>query len=255
MYIFSFNRFAWFDRVFELKISDNLDLKLKKILKIWNLVKYEDDIFLCLWNEISFKEQYEYKYDIKKPDFEIVCKSFLGEKTIDMINWMVYYRYSNYKSVLRYFISFDIEKLIWNWKQKPENKNNKIKNNEILIENWSIEISNKEIVGQQLIVFPDLRTLFNTVDEKLLSIKWNVLLNSNDTQNQKDKKWWMIKNNLINNVFCTHWEIFQDWNKLSKIILLDPYKWYYENQQDPRYNVQDVLKKMSNIYSSELVLK
>ncbi|MEI8252379.1 MAG: hypothetical protein WCG25_01180 [bacterium] len=73
-------------------------------------------------------------------------------------------------------------------------------------------------------------------------------MKSNDTQNQKDKKWWMIKNGEIKNVFCTHSEIFQDWNDLKKIILIDPYKRYYENQQDPRYSVNEVVKKMLEIH-------
>jgi hypothetical protein len=62
----------------------------------------------------------------------------------------------------------------------------------------------------------------------------------------------MIKNGEINNVFCTHSEIFQDRSNLKKIILIDPYKRYYENQQDPRYNVNDVVKKMGEIYLAKM---
>ncbi len=248
MYIFSFNKFAWFDRVFKLKIPDNKELQ--KTLQRWNLVKYQDDVFLCLWDEISFPEQYEYRYEIKEVDLSIISKSFLTYETLDMVNWMVYRRYSNYKSVLKYFVSFDIEWLMSRWKLQV--KKNIIKNNEILIQNWKFELSDKQIDGQQLIIFPDLWTLYNTIDEDILSTKWNIFLKSNDTQNQKDKKWWMIKNGEIKNVFCTHSEIFQDWNDLKKIILIDPYKRYYENQQDPRYSVNEVVKKMLEVYWAKL---
>lgn len=244
MYIFSFNRFAWFDRVFKLKISENKELQ--KLLVRWNLVKYQDDVFLCLWDEISFQEQYQYLYEIKESDLSLISKSFLTDETLDMVNWMVYRRYSSYKSVLKYFVSFDIEWLMSRWKLQI--KKTKIKNNEIKIQSWKFEISAEKIDGQQLIIFPDLWTLFNTMDEDILSAKWNIFLKSNDTQNQKDKKWWMIKNGEIKNVFCTHSEIFQDWNDLKKIILIDPYKRYYENQQDPRYSVNEVVKKMLEIY-------
>jgi len=244
VYIFSFNRFAWFDRVFKLKISENKELQ--KLLVRWNLVKYQDDVFLCLWDEISFQEQYQYLYEIKESDLSLISKSFLTDETLDMVNWMVYRRYSSYKSVLKYFVSFDIEWLMSRWKLQI--KKTKIKNNEIKIQSWKFEISAEKIDGQQLIIFPDLWTLFNTMDEDILSAKWNIFLKSNDTQNQKDKKWWMIKNGEIKNVFCTHSEIFQDWNDLKKIILIDPYKRYYENQQDPRYSVNEVVKKMLEIY-------
>jgi len=244
VYIFSFNRFAWFDRVFKLKNFENKELQ--KLLVRWNLLKYQDDMFLCLWDEISFQEQYQYLYEIKESDLSLISKSFLTDETLDMVNWMVYRRYSSYKSVLKYFVSFDIEWLMSRWKLQI--KKTKIKNNEIKIQSWKFEISAEKIDGQQLIIFPDLWTLFNTMDEDILSAKWNIFLKSNDTQNQKDKKWWMIKNGEIKNVFCTHSEIFQDWNDLKKIILIDPYKRYYENQQDPRYSVNEVVKKMLEIY-------
>lgn len=128
----------------------------------------------------------------------------------------------------------------------------KIKNNEIIFENWKIKISDNKIDWQQLVIFPDLWTLFNSIDENILQAKWNILLRSNDTQNQKDKKWRMIKNWDLNNIFCTHWEIFQDRNNLKKTILIDPYKRYYENQQDPRYSVNDVVKKMEEIYWTKI---
>jgi len=206
-------------------------------------------VFLCLWDEISFQEQYEYKYEINVSDISLISQSFLTDKTLDMVNRMVYRWYSNYKSVLKYFVSFDIEWIMNRW--KISNKKIKIKNNEIIVKNWLIRVAENKINWQQLVIFPDLWTMFNVVDENILLAKWNMVLKSNDTQNQKDKKWWMIKNGDINNVFCTHWEIFQDRNDLKKIILIDPYKRYYENQQDPRYSVNDVVKKMEEIYWSK----
>lgn len=252
MYIYSFNRFAWFDRVFKLNMSDDNIWWYQKILKKGNLIAYQDDFFLCLWYEISFVEQYDYKYEIKNDNLNLIYKNFLSDNTLKMIDWMVYYRYSNYKSVIKYFVSFDVQKLIESVKVK--NKKKKIENNEIIFEDWKIEISENKIEWQQLIIFPDLWTLFNTLDDTILSIKWNVLLSSNDSQNKKNKNWWMIKNGQIKNVFCTHSELFQDWNNLKNIFMIDPYKRYYENQQDPRYSVRDVVEKMCEIYWAELKL-
>lgn len=255
MYIYSFNRFAWFDRVFKLNISDDKSWWYQKILKKGNLVAYQDDFFLCLWNEVSFSEQYEYKYEIKNENLNLILKDILSDNTLKMIDWMVYYRYSSYKSVMKYFISFDIEKLDKRLKIKDTRlKRKKTVNNKILIEDWKISFSKKEINGQQLVIFPDLWTLFNTLDNDILSGKWNILLSSNDSQNKKDKNWWMIKSGEIKNIFCTHSEIFQDWNDLQNIIMLDPYKRYYENQQDPRYSVKTVVQRMCEVYWAELNL-
>lgn len=267
MYIFSFNRFAWFDRVFRLKISDDSvwwwqtmkNWWYQKILRKGNLIAYQDDFFLCLWDEISFQEQYGHKYEIKIGDLSLIYKIFLSDKTLEMVNRMVYYRYSNYKSVMKYFVSFDVQKLVEppplrgrGLSSQKSIKSKKIINSEIIFQNWKFEISENKIEWQQLVIFPDLWTIFNTLDEEILSKKWNVLLSSNDTQNQKDKKWWAVKSWDIKNVFCTHSEIFQDRNNLKKIILIDPYKRYYENQQDPRYNVKTVVEKMSEIYESKM---
>jgi hypothetical protein len=253
LYIFFFNKYAWFDRVFDLKMSESVFWKYKKSLKRWNLFRYQDDFFICLWNKISFLEQYKYQYEIKEDSLSLVSKLFLTDQTLDMVDWMVYNRYSNYKSVLKYFLSFDIEKLLEIWKAKTETKKKKIENNEILIQDWKLLISANVFIWQQLVVFPDLWSLFNVLDDDVLSLPGNVFLSSQDTQNQKDKKWRMIKNWLIKNVFCTHSEIFQSRLDLKKIILIDGYKRYYENQQDPRYNVGCVVEKMQEIYWAELI--
>lgn len=53
-------------------------------------------------------------------------------------------------------------------------------------------------------------------------------------------------------IVCTYAEIFQDFNNLKKIIFVDPHKWYYAAQQDPRYKVGDVLAKMGELYGAEV---
>jgi primosomal protein N' len=253
VYIFSFKRFAGFDRVFKLPAPIS---KTNNIFIKWNLIKYYDDIFLCLWDDVSFKEQYTQSYIGEKREeniwFELICTNFISDQTIAMIHWMVYRRYSTYKSVMRYFIPLEIDNILNTW--KPKNKKTKIKNTEYYLQECKIKDSSNQIIGQQLIIFPDIRSLFNILDEKILSGKWNIILSSNDTQNQKNKKRRMIKNGEVKNVFCTHSEIFQDRNNLKKIILIDPYKRYYENQQDPRYSVPKVVKKMQEIYEATVII-
>jgi hypothetical protein len=39
---------------------------------------------------------------------------------------------------------------------------------------------------------------------------------------------------------------------LKKILFVDPHKWYYNNQQDPRYSLSTVVQKMGEIYGAEV---
>jgi primosomal protein N' len=107
---------------------------------------------------------------------------------------------------------------------------------------------------QSLIVFPDLRTLMNIIDEKFMSQAWVDTLLSSNTQNQKDKSWRNIKNWNTNIILATHSEIFQDYKNLKKIVIIRPNKRYYANQQDPRYKTLDVVKRLAEIRNCGLEL-
>jgi primosomal protein N' len=75
---------------------------------------------------------------------------------------------------------------------------------------------------------------------------------SSQTQNQKDIHRWQIKRGQVSVILCTYAEIFQDFADLQKIIRVDPHKWYYANQQDPRYKVGDVLAQMAQLRGAEM---
>ncbi|HCB51099.1 TPA: hypothetical protein DEP21_00695 [Patescibacteria group bacterium] len=74
------------------------------------------------------------------------------------------------------------------------------------------------------------------------------MLSSSDSQNKKDKSFWEIKTGNIGTIITTHAELFQDFAKLEKIVFVDPHKWYYANQQDPRYKTPDVVAKLAEIW-------
>lgn len=40
--------------------------------------------------------------------------------------------------------------------------------------------------------------------------------------------------------------------KLEKIYFIEPQKWYYSSQQDPRYKVETVLRQMTLFFQAEL---
>lgn len=59
----------------------------------------------------------------------------------------------------------------------------------------------------------------------------------------------------ISSLHCTYSQLFQDWKSLKSIILVDSHQRYYKNQQDPRYDTREVVKKMAEIYGAELVMQ
>jgi hypothetical protein len=53
-------------------------------------------------------------------------------------------------------------------------------------------------------------------------------------------------------IIATQSEVFQPYTNLKKILFVDSHKWYYNNQQDPRYSLSIVVKKMWEIYGAEI---
>ena len=149
---------------------------------------------------------------------------------------------------MKYFLPQEIDKLIERkiWKKKSVSFWTKLG---ILIDS---SLSEHQTDWQTLIVFPDLRTLINLTDDEYRKNPWVDTLLSTNTQNQKDKSRWNIKQWNTRVIFATHSEIFQNYNDLKKIIIIYPHKWYYANRQDPRYKTLSVVQKMSEIYSCEL---
>lgn len=242
MYLFSFDKFAWSDKVLKLSDGD----QFSKGIKPGDLVKCGTDVFVVLGDEVSWPELYRYPY-VPAQKFEVIKKWLLSKKTLALLHWMTFTYYSPYRSVMRYFISFERENLL-----ERENKKKTDFLSPAQIEQITKAIGNIPSSGQTLIVFPDLWTMFNTLPADLLESAAITFLNSSATQNQKDKYRRQIKKWIAQVIVCTHAEIFQDFADLKKIILIDPHKWYYANQQDPRYKTGAVLEKMKEIYWAEL---
>lgn len=236
MYFYWFSNFIWFDKVF---FSD-FDFGAK----IWDILYDEEKTYyLCLGEDIAFTESYiDKKFALA--NCKILYKSILSEKSVNFLNWMVYYRYSSYKSVLKYFILEDIDFLM---SKEIKTKKSDLKistDREIFEKNWL----SASLLWQTLIVFPDLFNLFQTIPKDLLDQDGVILLASNDSLAQKTKKRWQVKSGKAKVIFATHSEVFQDYQDLKKIVWFDPNKWYYNNQQDPRYKIKEVLNYLSSLW-------
>ncbi|MFA7717385.1 MAG: hypothetical protein WC875_01615 [Candidatus Absconditabacterales bacterium] len=243
MYLYSFTRFGGFDKVFKLS-AENLKTKTGDLLQLGS------EFFLCLGEKVSFEELYGHVETLKNGSMERCYPGFLSKKSIELLHRMVATYYTTYKSVIKLFISDEVEKLL-----EREKKSGKLKKIE---EDGGMSRNIEELgfslaeSGQTLIVFPDLRTMSNQQGNTETLGQGNIILLASNTQNQKDVHRWEIKKGLKSVIICTYAEIFQDFKDLKKIIFFDPHKRYYASQHDPRYKVGEVLKEMKKLHGAEM---
>ena len=81
-----------------------------------------------------------------------------------------------------------------------------------------------------------------------------LFLSALDTQARKNLNRWKIKQGEEQLIFCTGAEVFQDFKKLGQIFLVEPQKRYYASQQDPRYKLETVVKKIAELHGIPLQL-
>ncbi|MDR0282894.1 MAG: hypothetical protein LBI53_06530 [Candidatus Peribacteria bacterium] len=200
-------------------------------------MEVEGDFLLHLGSEISFSELYQYTYP--PTSARVIIPQLMDQRGLEFLHRMVYQRYSTYKSVLKYFISMEIESfLLREQKTKVQKKSER----SFL---GSLELAQQ---GQILIIFPDNRSRFNILGSEIMDAPDTLHLYSSDTQNKKDQHRRMIKKGSSLPIIATHSEVFQPFQDLKKIILFDSHKRYYHNQQDPRYHLPVIAQKMSELY-------
>ena len=214
-YIFDFHNFWWSDKI--------LQIETKKKLNNWDLFEINWNYFLNLWEKINRETLYKYSKTIETKQIKIIEKNFFQDKTIKLVHWLVKQYFTTYKNVLKLFLpTFEINKIL-KYKTKKQ----------------------KTIPNQKLIIFPDIRTAYNTTLSEDIYYSWNTII-------QKIKLFWNIKTWKTQTLTCTHSLIFQDWLNLKEITIYHPHRWYYKNQQDPRYNTFEIVKFLKNLYNCDL---
>jgi hypothetical protein len=193
---------------------------------------------LCLGDEIAFPEMYTYSYP--EVPMKVGYPTFFDQRFLSLLHRMVYWWYSTYKNVIKSFVSMELQELLF---RERKEKGKRLK----------IQGSREKLVQQTLIVFPDNRTRYNMLSDEQIKNPDMLQLFSTDSQARKDTNWRKIKKGEVQTIVATQSEVFQPFINLKKIIFVDPQKWYYNNQQDPRYSLQTVVKKMAEIYGAELI--
>jgi len=220
MFIYSFTKYAWHDRVF---LRPNAPK-----CKAGDLLQCGEGYLLVLGDKISFQEKYN-NQRVSNNKSEPLYSSLLTPHSMELLHRIVANYYSTYKACVKYFVSQDLDKLLQR----------------------EIKVKKKDVTdqAQELYLFPDLWTLMNTVDEEVLNAPNNIFLNSKMSPKQKDLAWRKIKTGVMHKIFCTHGNMFQDWRNLKKVNIYEPHKWYYKSQRDPRYYVPTVVEEMRKVYN------
>lgn len=152
----------------------------------------------------------------------------LSYPTIQLIHHLTQEYYTTYANIIKLFLPSDIEKLI----------------------KKSLPSTRKLANSQTLIIMPDWRTIINRQQQYNYTL--TQAFGSQHTSLQDIKMFWNIKSWLTSTLVCTPGECFRDYRDLSQIILIDPHKWYYKSQQDPRYDIMRVCELMAHYYWATL---
>lgn len=237
-YFYSFDFICRVDSVF---ISHT-----NKKVSHWDLLYDGSRYYLCLWTHVSFEDLIVDEISLDD-EIKIEYKSFLSKEIIDIIHHIVKNNFSLYRLVIPMFLPDEIRNLLKRASKKI-NKSVEFIDYSNYSNSWII----KKCIGQQLIIYPDMWSIYNQFDNNYLLFDWVESLNSKSTNIQKWKTFWNIKNWITNTLVCTHSQIFQDWLNLEKIIIYSPHQRYYKNQKDPRYSTIDILNLFKEIYNCEI---
>ncbi len=243
MYLYIEWYFSWIDYIRQIQDNPNLES--------WDIIELNNNLrWICLWNKISFVERKYQIWSLKKWNPQI-HKQLFDKKTINFIHFLVKERFTTYKKIIPLFLPKKRSKyliLLDNY------KNENTFNYEFDYKKWFFYKTTKIKNWQQLFVFPDLRTLYNSFEKNILEDEKTCIVHSNMTEKQKFTNFLKIKHWQKNLILSTFSNIFQDRKNLQEIHFVDPNQRYYSSFQDPRYKIHDVLNKISEIYNSQLLI-
>lgn len=240
------------------KFDATYTIKSDLKLLIWDLIKINSDYFLVKdtkgdWKEI--KDDIFYMWNLFQP------------RTVQFQKFFTLYEYTYFFKIFNLFIQdetyitrfklpevkrakkLDIDATYISEYNKFQTYKDYLKmgDESIKIINYNFFKDYKPSSWQNLFVFPDLWSI-NCFIEKI-NFKYT-LLNISGTNLSRIKHYFAIKTWKEKNIITTHAWVFQDWYNLDSIFVFDSYKWYYKNQQNPRYYLPDILKQIKFFYGA-----
>lgn len=209
--------------------------------KPWDLYKIHDRYALCLWATIPLREIITGHETAT--EYELCFASFVYPKTIDRILSMTQTWYSSYAHVFPLWLWSDMQALM---KQSKKKQATSWREREVRMSDaWNISfVAAPMTYDQQLLLFPDIRTMHQRLPERLFLQTGVARWHSGLTARQQAVIFWWCKQWTLHTLISTHAGIFQDWHNLTTIYGVDMHKRRYKSQQDPRYWTPEVIQGM-----------
>lgn len=254
MYVYVFSNYYWGDKVALRQDAASLGAKAGDLLKT------ETWYVFCLGETCAFQEKVKYTYAVQGTA-EILYKQLLSPQTLGILHRFVHHWYTTYHKSLPLWLENEdaIGSFLKGAPKKIPKPSKAAKAADIPAEvsqfsrnteHWKLEVVKMPGKGQQLVVIPDLRTLWAILPQDILHGTGTMqdlaqdiaILHGQSTDKQKRDAFWALKAGKKDLLVCTPSQIFQDRYDLESIILVDQHKRRYKNQQDPRYDAVTVVK-------------
>ncbi len=186
---------------------------------------------VCLGESVTWMEQYEKFREPQLWSVELIHYGQLfSEQTLELLHWFTQHRFCWYKKAIPLWVG-NVEELA-----KRQTRTSKKKTN---------------TGQQQLLIYPHVWALVNDpgLDGEDPTRK---VLTSQTTKKQKAESYRAVQAWTIQTIACTYSQMFLDRKTLTKITVYHQHYGRYKNQQDPRYQAVQVVKKMAEVYGAEL---
>ncbi len=180
------------------------------------------------------------------PRSEILEPGLLSTHTLSWVHWFVAHRFTTYPKALSLRLGDELLPLL---ARKPKSTKKKswlqaTTDNFVTIDSsYTLQLSSQPYT-QQVVVFPDVRTMMNTIPDTFKDLPHTLLLHSQSTPKQLQEAFRACKTWLATTIITTWSQIFHDRTHLSHCLVVAPHTRYYKQQQDPRYHTVTVLQEL-----------
>lgn len=215
-----------------------------------DFVKLDGQDALLLWENSTSPELI--KGQITVVNCELIFSSLLSERSLEQIHNFVWERFTPYSNTLPLRLWNDFWVVMKRCIKKTK-KSDRVWEVSWLKIGWIDFKPYSWNRKQQLVVFPDLRTMHQQTPKRVFEQPWVSRWHAWLTALQKATIFWWVKTGQIHTLITTPAWIFQDWLMLWDIFLIDTHKRRYKSGQDPRYRTPSVCESIQKIYWTQFI--
>lgn len=218
----------------------------------WNagdFVMVDGQEALLLWEQCTASELI--KWHVTVVNTELIYKSLMTPQAVEQVHQFVWERFSTYANTIPLRLWNDFSVLM---KRSWKKINTAERHWEVswLKIGWVEFKSYSWVRKQQLLIFPDLRTMHQQIPTRVFQQPWVCRWHAWLTALQKATIFWWVKTGQIHTVITTPAWVFHDWLLLWDVFIIDTHKRWYKSAQDPRYRTPSICYSIQKIYWNQL---